>query len=83
MAAKFNQIDLETTQMVNFFRRLSLRLLHQARRTWRRRDRFACKVVKYWNRLPLAIVSVQEQHTFKKLLDSYIHIHEAAFIRHH
>ncbi len=51
----------------------SLRLLHQMGKTRRIRNNFACRVVKNWSRLPLAVVSVLEQRAFKKLLDSYIH----------
>ncbi len=34
---------------------------------------FACRVVKYWTRLPLAVASVPEQPAFKRQLDTYIY----------
>ncbi len=48
-------------------RRSSIRLLHQTGRTRRRRNSFACRVVKNWNRLPFAVASVTEQRKFKQL----------------
>ncbi len=73
----FNQIDLETSKLLKFSRRpgprrSSLRLLQQTGRTRRRRNSFACRVVKYWNRLPLAVVPVHDPLAFKRLLDIYI-----------
>ncbi len=73
----YNQIDLGATQVFKFSRRpgrrmSTLRLLQQTRRTRRRRNSFACRVVKYWNRLPLAVASVPEQLAFKRQLDTYI-----------
>ncbi len=67
----YNQIDLEATQLFKLsrspgLRSLSLRLPHQTGRTRRRRNSFACRVAKYWNRLPLTVSSVPEQRTFKK-----------------
>ncbi len=51
----FHQIDLEASKLFKFsripeLRRSSLRLLQQTGRTRRRRNSFACRVVKYWNR---------------------------------
>ncbi len=47
--------------------RSSLRMLHQNGRTWKRgRNSFACMLVNYWNRLPLAVASAPEQRAFKK-----------------
>ncbi len=51
-------------------RRSSIRLLHKTGRTRRRRNSFACRVVKNWNRLPFAVASVTEQLKFKQLLES-------------
>ncbi len=61
----YEQIDLEASQLFKFskrpgLRRSSLSLLQQTGRTHRRRNRFACRVVKYWNRLPLAVASASE-----------------------
>ncbi len=39
----------------------------------RRRNSFACRVVKYWNRLPLAVASVTDKLAFKRQLDTYIY----------
>ncbi len=74
----YNNIDLDATQLFKFsrrpgLRRSSIRLLHQTGRTRRRRNSFACRVVKNWNRLPFAVASVTEQRKFKQLLDSYIY----------
>ncbi len=73
----YNQIDLDATQMFKFSRRPGrrmswLRLLQQTQRTRRRRNSFACRVVKYWNRLLLAVASEPEQLAFKRQLDTYI-----------
>ncbi len=54
----FNQIDLEASQLFKFFRRQGLR--RSSLRLLRRRNSFACSVVKYWNRLPLAVASVPD-----------------------
>ncbi len=73
----YNQIGMKTAQLFKFFRRpglgrSSLRLLLHTGRTRKiRRNRFACRVVKHWNRLPLAVASVPEQRTFEKRLDLY------------
>ncbi len=69
----FYQIDLEASKLFKFsrrpgLRRSSLRLLQQ-----RRRNSFACRVVKHWNRLPLAVASVQDPLAFKRQLDTYIY----------
>ncbi len=74
----YNHIDLDVTQLFKFsrrpgLRRLSIRLLHQTGRTHRRRNSFAYRVVKNWNRLPFAVASVTEQCKFKQLLDSYVY----------
>ncbi len=74
----YNQIYLEASQLFKFsrrpgLRRSSLRLLQQTRRSRRRRNNFACRVVKYWNRLPLAVASVPDQLAFKRQLDTYIY----------
>ncbi len=74
----YNQIDLDTLQLFRFSRRpglrkLSLRLLQQTGRTRRRRSSFACRVLKYWNRLPSAVASVPDQLDFKRQLDTYIY----------
>ncbi len=73
----FHQIDLEASKLFKFsrstgLRRPSLRLLQQTGGTRRRRSGFACKVVKYWNRLPFAVASVPDQLAFKRQLDTYI-----------
>ncbi len=73
----FHQIDLEASKLFKFSRRpgirsSSLRLLQQTGRTRRRRNSFACRVFKYWNRLPLAVASVQDHLAFKTQLDNYI-----------
>ncbi len=73
----FHHIDLEASKLFKFSRRpglrtSSLRLLQQTERTRRRRNTFACRVVKYWNRLPLAVASVQDHLAFKRQLDNYI-----------
>ncbi len=61
-------IDLETTK---FFK---IRLLHQTGITRRRRNRFALRVVSYWNHWPLAVQWVPEPRAFRKLiLDSNIY----------
>ncbi len=67
----FHQIDLEASKLFKFsrrpgLRRSSLRLLQQTERSRRRRNSFACRVVKYWGRLPLAVPSVQDHIAFKK-----------------
>ncbi len=74
----FHQIDLEASKLFKFsrrpgLRRSSLRLLQQTGRTRWRRNSFACRVVKYWNRLPLAVASVQDHLAFKRQLDNYIY----------
>ncbi len=74
----YNHKDPEATQLFKFssrpgLRRSSIRLLHQTGRTRRRRNSFASRVVNNWNRLPLSVASVTEQHRFKKLLDSYVY----------
>ncbi len=74
----FHQIDHEASKLFKFsrrpgLRRSSIRLLHQTGRTRRRRNSFACRVVKYWNRLPLALASVQDHLAFKRQLDTYIY----------
>ncbi len=74
----YNNIDLDATQLFKFsrrpgLRRSSIRLLHQTGRTRRRRNSFAYRVVNNWNRLPLSVTSVTEQHQFKQLLDSYVY----------
>ncbi len=72
------QKDKEATQLFKFSRRpglgrLSIRLLHQTRRTHRRLNSFACRVVKNWNRLSLSVASVTEQRKFKKLVGTYVY----------
>ncbi len=67
----YYQIYLEATQFFKVFRRPGLRrsslnILQQTGRIRRRRNSFACRVVKYWNRLPLAVVLVLEQLAFKR-----------------
>ncbi len=67
----FHQINLEASKLFTFSRRpglkrSSLRLLQRTGRTRRRRNSFACRVVKYWNRLPLAGASVPGQLAFKR-----------------
>ncbi len=74
----FLQIDPEASKLFKFSRRpglrwSSLRLLQQTGRTRRRRNSFACRVVKYWNRLPLAVASVLDELAFKSQLDTYIY----------
>ncbi len=74
----FYQIDLEASKLFKFsrrpgLRRSSLRLPQQTGRTRRRRNSFACRVFKYWNRLTLAVASVQDQLAFKRQLDTYIY----------
>ncbi len=74
----FHQIDPEASELFKFSRRpgprrSSLRLLQQTGRTRRKRDSFACRVVKYWNRLPLAVASVPDHLAFKRQLDTYIY----------
>ncbi len=74
----FHQIDLEASKLFKFsrrpgLRRSSLRLLQQTGRTRRRRNSFACRVVKYWNRLPLAVASIQDHLAFKRQLENYIY----------
>ncbi len=74
----FHQIDLEASKLFKFsrrpgLRRSSLRLLQQTGRTRRRRNSFVCRVVKYWNRLPPAVASVQDHLAFKRQLDNYIY----------
>ncbi len=54
----YNQIDLEASQLFKFSRR---------------RNNLACRVLKYWNRLPLAIAPVSDQLAFKRQLDNYIY----------
>ncbi len=61
----YNQIGLEVTQLFKFSRRpglkrSSLRILQQTGRARRRRNNFAYRVGKYWNRLPHAVASVPE-----------------------
>ncbi len=73
----YNQIDLGISQLFKFssrpgLRMPSLRLLQHAGRTRRRRNSFACKAVKYWNRSPLAVTSVPNQLAIKRQLDTYI-----------
>ncbi len=73
----FHEIDLEASKLFKYsrrpgLRRSSLRLYHQTGRTRRRRNSFACRVVKNWNRLPLAAASVQDHLSFKRQLDTYI-----------
>ncbi len=73
-----NHIDLDEAQLFRFsrrpgLRRSSIRLLHQTGRTRRRRNSFAYRVVKNWNRLPFAVASVTEQRKFTQLLDSYVY----------
>ncbi len=74
----YNHIDLDATELCKFsrrpgLRRSSIKLLHQTGRTRSRRNRFACRVVNNWNRLPFAVASVTEQRKFKQLLDSYVY----------
>ncbi len=76
----FHQIDLEASKLFKFkfsriprLRRSSLRLLQQTGRTRRRRNSFAFRVVKYWNRLPLAVASVQDHLPFKRQLVNTIY----------
>ncbi len=74
----FHRIDLEASKLFKFsrrpgLRRSSLRLLQQTGRTRRKRNRFACRVVKYWNRLPLSVASIQDPLAFKRQLDTYIY----------
>ncbi len=74
----YNQINLEASQLFKLSRRLGLRrpsfrLLQQTGRTRRTRNSFACRVVKYWNRLPLAVASVPDQLPFKRQLDTNIY----------
>ncbi len=74
----YNQIDLEASQLFKFsrrpgLRRLSLTFLQQTGRTRRTRNSFACRVVKYWNRLQLAVASVSDQLAFNRQLDTYIY----------
>ncbi len=74
----YNQIDLEASQVFEFsrrpgLRRSSVKLLQQTERTHRRRNIFTCRVFKYWNRLPLAVASVQDPLVFKRQLDTYIY----------
>ncbi len=74
----FHQVDLEASKLFKFsrrpgLRRPSLRPLQQTGRTRRRRNSFACRVVKYWTRLPLAVASVQDHLAFKKELDNYFY----------
>ncbi len=62
----YNKIDREASQLFKSsrrpgLRRSSLRLLQQTGRTRRKRNSFACRAVKYWNRLKLALASVPEQ----------------------
>ncbi len=66
----YNLSDLEASQLFKFsrrpgLRRPTLRFLQQTGRTRRRRNSFACRVVKYWNRLPLAVVSVRISYLSK------------------
>ncbi len=75
-----NETDLESTQLFKSsrgqgLRMSSIRFLHQTGRTRRRRDSFACRVVKYCNRLPLAVASVPEQRAFKNNM-TYIITHK-------
>ncbi len=74
----FHQTDLEASKLFKFsrrpgLRRSSLRLLQQTGRTRRSRNSFACRVVKYWNHLPLAVASVQDHLALKRQLDNYIY----------
>ncbi len=74
----FYQIDLEASKLFKFSRRPGLRrssprLLQKTGRTRRRRNSFACRVAKYWNRLPLAETSIKDHLAFKKQLDNYIY----------
>ncbi len=80
-----NHIDLDATQSFKFsrrpgLRRSSRRLLQQTGRIRRRRNSFSCRVVNNWNRLPLSVASVTEQHKFKQLLDSYVYSQMFLFI---
>ncbi len=65
----WNQSDLDADQLFRFSRRSGLRT-----RTRRRRNTFACKVVSYWNLLPLAVASVPEQLALKRQLGTFIYI---------
>ncbi len=61
----YNKKNLEATQLNKYsrrpiLRRSSLRLLNQTRR-----NSFACRAVKYWNRVPLAVPLVPFQRTIK------------------
>ncbi len=74
----FHQIDLEASKLFKFsrrpgLRRPSIRPIKQTGRTRRRRHSFAYRVVKYWNRLPLAEASVQDHVAFKRQLENYIY----------
>ncbi len=69
-----HHIDLEASKLFKFsrrpgLRRSILRLLQQRRR----RNSFACRVVKYLNRVYLAVASVQYHLAFKRQLDNYIY----------
>ncbi len=73
-----NQIGFEASQLLKFSRRSGirrslLRLGEQTGRTRRRGDSFACRVVKYWSRLPLAVASVPDELVFKRQLSIYIY----------
>ncbi len=66
----FHQIGHEASKLFKFsrrpgLRRSSLRVLQQTGRTRRRRNSFACRVFNYWNRLPLAVASVEDELVFK------------------
>ncbi len=61
----YNQIDVKATQLYKFsirpgLRRSSLELLQE-----RRRNSVPCRVPKFCNRLPLAVVCVTQQIAFK------------------
>ncbi len=67
----FHQIDFVASKLFKFSRRpglkrASLRLHQKTGRTRKRRNSFACRVVKYWSRLPLAVALVQDHLAFKK-----------------
>ncbi len=70
-----NQNDLEASQLFKFsrrpgLRRSSLRLLQQTGSTRIRMNSFACRVVKYWKHLPLAVALVPDQLAFKRIRDA-------------
>ncbi len=83
----YNQIDLEAFQLFKFSRRpglkrSSLRLRQQTGTTHRRRNSFACTVIKYRDRLPFVVASVPDplNNLYLPLICRLLQVNANAFL---